>query len=78
MSFELACTIFNDPRILTVADLEHGQTEERWFSIGFAATGALLSAVYLWSESDPAMTKIRLISARKATQAEAWEYQESA
>jgi uncharacterized DUF497 family protein len=34
-----------DPRLLTVADLEHSETEERWFSIGGAANGALLSVV---------------------------------
>ena len=78
VSFELACTVFNDPRLLTAADLEHSGTEERWFSIGSASNGAMLSVVYLWSESDPATTKIRLVSARKATQMEIRHYQESA
>ena len=45
VSFELASTVFNDPRLLTVADLEHGETEERWFSIGWASSGAILSIV---------------------------------
>jgi hypothetical protein len=31
----------------------------------------VLSVVYLWSETDPAVIEIRLISARKATQASA-------
>ena len=35
-----------------------------------AGSGAMLSVVYLWSDADPAATKIRLISARKATQTE--------
>ena len=78
VSFELACTVFNDLRLLTAADLEHSGTEERWFSIGSASNGAMLSVVYLWSESDPATTKIRLISARKATQTEIRHYQENA
>ena len=78
VSFELACTIFNDLRLLTAADLEHGGSEERWFSIGSASNGAMLSVVYLWSESDPATIKIRLISARKATQMEIRHYQENA
>ena len=77
VSFELASTIFNDPRLLTVADVEHSEIEERWFSIGWASNGAMLSIVYLWSESDPATTKICLISARKATQAEIRHYEES-
>ena len=74
--FELAFSVFHDPRLLTVADLEHSETEERWFSVGIARDGAVLSVVYLWSEVDPGVIKIRLISARKATQAERRQYQE--
>lgn len=37
-----------DARLLTAADLEHSETEERWFSIGIAGNGVLLSVVYLW------------------------------
>jgi uncharacterized DUF497 family protein len=74
--FELARTVFNDPRLLTVADLQHSDFEDRWFSIGCASNTAMLSVVYLWSDVDPATTKIRLISARKATQNEIMQYQE--
>ncbi len=77
VSFEPASTVFSDPGLLTVADLEHSQIEERWFSIGRASNGAMLSIVYLWSESDPATTKIRLISAREATHTEIRHYEES-
>jgi uncharacterized protein len=77
VSFELASTIFNDPQLLTVGDLEHSEAEERWFSIGLASNGAILSIVYLWSESDPATTKIRLISAREATREEKRSYEET-
>jgi uncharacterized DUF497 family protein len=77
VSFELASTVFNDPRLLTVADLEHSEAEERWFSVGCASNGALLSIVYLWSESDPGTTKIRLIMARQATRNEIRHYEES-
>jgi uncharacterized DUF497 family protein len=77
VTFELASTVFYDPRLLTVADLEHSATEERWFSVGCASNGVVLSVVYLWSDADPAATSIRLISARKSTQAESRQYQES-
>ena len=77
VSFELASTIFNDPRLLTIADLEHSGVEERWFSIGLASNGAILSTVYLWLDSDSATTKIRLISAREATRAEIRNYEET-
>jgi uncharacterized DUF497 family protein len=76
ITFELASSVFFDPSLLTVADLEHSETEERWFSIGTARNGALLSVVYLWSEADLAVIKIRLISARRATQAERRQYEE--
>ncbi|HEY6340424.1 MAG TPA: BrnT family toxin [Bryobacteraceae bacterium] len=69
IGFDLAATVFRDPQLLTIADLEHVE-EERWLSIGWASHGKILSVVYLWSESDPRATKIRLISARTATQAE--------
>ena len=77
VSFELASTAFNDPRLLTIADQEHSEAEERWFSVGCASDGALLSIVYLWSESDPGTTKIRLIMARQATRNEIRHYEES-
>jgi uncharacterized DUF497 family protein len=54
---------------------KHG-AEEHWFPVGCASNGAVLSVVYLWSDTDPVATNIRLISARKSTQAETWQYQE--
>jgi uncharacterized DUF497 family protein len=77
VSFDLARTVFNDPLVLTVADLKHSEKEERWFSIGRAANNSLVSVAYLWSETQFA-TKIRIISARKATQTEMRQYEESA
>jgi len=43
VTFEVASTVFRDPQLLTVADLEHSDTEERWFSIGWASNGNILS-----------------------------------
>jgi uncharacterized DUF497 family protein len=74
ITFEVASTVFRDPQLLTTADLGHGETEERWFSIGWASNGAILSIAYLWSDSDPETTKIRLISARAATPSEIRRY----
>jgi hypothetical protein len=76
VSFDLAATVFRDPRLLTVADLEHSESEDRWFSIGFAYNGTLITVVYLWLQIGPTLTKIRLISAREATQAEIRQYVE--
>jgi uncharacterized DUF497 family protein len=77
VSFELACTIFSDPRLLTLADLEHSEGEERWFSVGCASNGAMLSIVYLWTKANPRTAKGRLISAREATPTEIGHYEES-
>jgi uncharacterized DUF497 family protein len=55
----------------------HGDIEERWFSIGSARNSTLLSIVYVWQELSSAITKIRLISARKATRPEARYYEEN-
>jgi len=77
VSFQLASTVFNDSRLLTVADQEHSENEERWFSIGLASNGAMLSSAYLWTEGDSTTTKIRIISARPATQTEIHDYEES-
>ena len=63
--------------ILTLADVEHSEDEERWFSIGRAGSGVLISVVYLWSDIGAQAAKIRIISARKATQKEIEYYQES-
>jgi hypothetical protein len=74
---DLARTVFNDPRLVSMADLEHSETEERWFSVGCASNGMMLSLVYLWLEGEAAANKIRMISARKATNTEIRQYQES-
>jgi uncharacterized protein len=76
VTFELASTVSYDPNLLTIADLEHSESEERWCSIGMARNGVSVAVVYLWSDADPAAIKVRLISARGATQAEQRQYQE--
>ena len=77
VSFELASSIFADSRLLSVADLEHSEAEERWLSVGCAVNGAILSVVYVWQEIDQTITKIRLISARRATGSEIRFYEEN-
>ena len=77
VSFELASSVFNDPRILTVRDTEHSESEERWFSVGSASNGAMLSVAYLWAEPEASLVKIRLITARRATAREIRYYGEN-
>ncbi len=76
VSFDLARTIFGDPFLLTVSDLQHSDTEERWFSLGRAVNGSMLAVAYLWFEAE-SVTRVRVISARQATRTEIHEYEES-
>ena len=77
VSFELASSVFGDPRILTLADATHSESEERWFSIGLANNGVPMSVAYLWTDVGAGLIKIRLITARRATAAEILYYTES-
>jgi uncharacterized protein len=77
VSFELASSIFGDPRILTLADTTHSESDERWFSIGLASNGVPMSVAYLWTEVGAGLIKIRLITARRATAGEIRYYTEN-
>jgi len=70
VSFDEAATIFNDPRISTISDPDHSEVEERYISLGKSILLRLLSVVHTYRKE-----RIRLISARKATQAEKKTYE---
>jgi len=65
ISFPEAATIFNDPDIATISDPDHSDDEERFVSIGMSFIARLLTVVHTFRKS-----RIRLISARKATKNE--------
>ena len=69
VSFEEAVTALLDPRALAQEDT-HSETEARWVLIGMSSRVRLLTIVYTLRDGD----RIRLISARKATQKEASYY----
>lgn len=77
IAFELATSIFGDPRILTLADTTHSESEERWFSVGLASSGVPMSVAYLWTDAGVGLIKIRLITARRATAGEIRNYTEN-
>lgn len=70
VSFDEAATIFNDPNIATISDPDHSDTEERFVSIGLSVIARLLTVIHAFRK-----TRIRLISARKATKAEKKKYE---
>ncbi|GJQ34144.1 MAG: hypothetical protein JETCAE01_01540 [Anaerolineaceae bacterium] len=70
VSFDEAATIFNDPNIATILDPDHSEHEERFVSIGSSVIARLLTVIHTFRK-----TRIRLISARKATKAEKKRYE---
>jgi hypothetical protein len=65
VGFEEGATIFNDPLVATISDPDHSEDEERFISIGTSVQNRLLVIVHTFREE-----RIRLISCRKATNAE--------
>ena len=76
VAFEEAMTVFRDPLARSILDIEHGAGEERWVTLGEAATGNLLVVVHTWAEIDPDRSAVRIISARRPTRNEARQYRE--
>ena len=61
ISFEEACTVFNDPLFITFLEVEHSDDEERYITLGLSLRNRLLLIAHTDTENN-----IRLISARKA------------
>ncbi len=78
VTFGEAMTVFRDPLARSILDPGHGTGEERWVTLGEAATGSLLVVVHTWAEIDAERTAVRIISARRPTRNEARHYHEDA
>jgi uncharacterized DUF497 family protein len=76
VSFRQAATVFRDPNQLSTYDEEHSEEEDRWVTIGLDSAGVLRVVVHTFEQVEEDLCQIRVISARKATSAEAREYQE--
>lgn len=72
ISFEEAKTVFNDPFSITIVNPKHSLNEERYIDIGLSIRGQLLVVVYTERQSN-----IRIISCRKATNAERKVYEQN-
>ena len=70
-SFVEASTAFGDPLELTILDPAHSHGEYRFLSLGRSENGRLLVVSY----TERQQNRIRLISARLATSAEASRYE---
>ena len=71
VGFEEAPTVFRDPQARIVAGPRHSLGELRLAILGHSTHGRLLTVMF--TERD---TRIRLISARKATRRERTDYEE--
>ncbi|MCW5959905.1 MAG: BrnT family toxin [Pyrinomonadaceae bacterium] len=76
ISFERATTVFRDPNLLSVSDEEHSENEQRWLTMGLDENGILLVISHKFENLSPEVSRIRLISARKATKSEEEKYEE--
>jgi uncharacterized protein len=71
VGFVEASTVFADPLELTISDPTHSEGEYRFLSLGRSQSGRLVVVSYTEREQN----RIRLISARLATPAEASRYE---
>ena len=72
VSFEKGSTIFGDPLSVTIDDPTHSQQEERFVTVGQSVKHRVLVVAHI-----DRGTRIRIISARKATHNERKGYEES-
>jgi uncharacterized DUF497 family protein len=77
VAFEEAMTVFCDPLARSILDPDHPAGEERWITIGEAATGNLLVVVHTWADIDADRGMVRIISARRPTRNEVRQYREN-
>ncbi len=71
VAFEEAVTVFSDEHARLIADPDHSATEDRFALLGLSGRLRLLVVVHCDRAGDDV---IRLISARRATRAEARQY----
>ena len=67
ISFEEACSVFQDPRALIIPDPDHSNDEERFVILGLSEKLNVLVVCHCYRNEEQT---IRLISARKATKTE--------
>lgn len=72
VSFEEAQTVFDDPAQETLPDQLHSFGEARYLCIGISEQNRVLAVIYTERQD-----RIRIISARAATQREAYDYYEA-
>jgi uncharacterized DUF497 family protein len=77
ISFEDATSVFKDENMISIFDEKHSENEDRWITIGMDLKTRTLVVIHTFISIDNDTTKIRVISARKATKKEQKVYWES-
>jgi uncharacterized DUF497 family protein len=72
ISFDEACTVFDDPLARIFSDEDHSNGEQREIIVGHS----ILERLLLVSFAECGPDRIRIISARKATRKEQKDYEE--
>jgi hypothetical protein len=73
VSFEEAQSVFFDENARIVPDPEHSDNEDRFLLLGISANVRILTVCHCYRQDEKT---VRIISARKATNSEARQYQE--
>ncbi len=73
VSFEEAQSVFFDENARIVPDSEHSDDEDRFILLGISANVRILTVCHCYRQDEKT---VRIISARKATNHEAKQYQE--
>src|SRR5262245_3755808 len=73
--FKAAISVLHDPLALSRPDYEHHGAEERWFTLGATANGDLVVVVHTYEELSEHEVIARIISARRPTKDERFQYQ---
>ena len=73
VAFEQAAKVFEDPFAISVFDEAHSADEERWYTLGMSASVGLLVVHHTFRGVERS-ARVRVISSRKASRAEASQY----
>ncbi len=71
VDFQEAATVFRDPLLMVLPDLEHSQEEDRWIALGRSTRQLLLVVAHTEDERT-----IRIVSARMAEPRERRRYEQ--
>ena len=74
ITFDRAATVFRDPKMVSIFDDDHSENEDRWITLGVDSTGTIPIVIHTFEETVPNITKIWIISARKADRQETQTY----